>query len=177
MEELGNAAGLHGHFFFVLFSFRISEYLCGPPTAQSNASPCRREAMRALVDGGGFAVSLGQARGGKAITLSAHPMPCHQNRRLKHQPLGRAGGEAFEAGNSLRGKAVGSKSVNIHPAAAVAPRFSVSTAGRDITSLAQQLRGLGGKACLGLPRKSLGVIEQFASLSGPQSSNLQHEGL
>lgn len=122
-------------------------------------------------------MSLGQAQGGKAITLPPTPMPCHQKRRPKHQPLGGAGGEAFEAGNSLGGKAVGSKFVNIHPAAAVVPGFSVSTAGRDITSLAQQLQGLGGKACLGSPHKSLGVIGQFTSLSGPQSSNLQHEGL
>lgn len=76
--------------------------------------------MRAPVVEVGAAESLGQV---SLLSLPAQPCQATKIEGPRHQPLGGAGREAFEAGTSLGGKAEGNQFVNIHPAAAVALGF------------------------------------------------------
>lgn len=82
--------------------------------------PHDREDVTVLVVVVGAAVCSGQARLSPSRLVT-------KIEGLRHQPLRGAGGEGFEAGNSLGGKAEGSQFVTIHPAAAVVTGFSVST--------------------------------------------------
>lgn len=140
------------------FYFR-SEHLSvsvGPPRPRVVPPARCREDVRAPVVVAGTAVSL-ELAGEAKLSPSRPTLPRHQNRRAEVPAPGR--GCLGQPSKQETAREEGSGKQFVLPWV-----FSVSTAGSDITSLAQQLQGLGGEAWVWLINRCVTLGNSLPSL-------------